>query len=55
MARKLTGYAFYRNLLKGLKRQVREIEGPEPPDLRRYYRSYASVLERARPSPCAPE
>lgn len=52
MARKLTGYAFYRNLLKGLKRQVREIEGPEPPDLRRYYRSYAGVLEHAQPESC---
>ena len=55
MARKLTGFAFYRNLLKGLKRQVREIEGPEPRDLRRYYRSYASVLERARPEPSSRE
>ncbi len=55
MARKLTGFAFYRRLLKGLKRQVRDIEGPEPPDLRRYYRSYAGVLERARPEPCAKE
>ena len=37
---------FYFKLLKNIKRSIREVQGPEDPEIRRYYRSYASFLEK---------
>jgi len=51
MVRKLVGYRSYVTLLKAVKRQIREIQGPEDEELKRYYRNYASTLEKSRPRP----
>jgi len=37
---------FYFKLLKNIKRSIREVQGPEDPEIRKYYRSYASFLEK---------
>jgi len=42
-------YPFYERLLKAIKRQIREVQGPEPPSIHRYYRAYALEMERSRP------
>ncbi len=52
MKKRPTGFAFYRELLRGIKRQIREVQGPEDAAVRRYYRSYAAILERSHPAPC---
>lgn len=52
MRRRPTDLAFYTQVLKGIKRQIREVQGPEPEDLKRYYRAYASEMEKVWPDPC---
>lgn len=49
MAKKLAAYRFYSDLLKAIKRQIRELQGPEDLEIRAYYRGYASFLERCEP------
>jgi hypothetical protein len=50
--RKPTDFAFFTKVLRGIKRQIREVQGPEPEDLRRYYRAYAAEMEKVRPARC---
>lgn len=47
-SKKLVGLNFYLRLLKSIKRSIREVQGPEDKEIRCYYRSYASYLERCR-------
>lgn len=49
MVKRLAGYRFYADLLKAIKRQIRELQGPEDAEIRAYYRGYASFLERCQP------
>lgn len=37
-----------RRLLASIKRLIREVQGPEDPEIRAYYRPYSDELERAR-------
>ncbi|NMB99563.1 MAG: ChaN family lipoprotein [Thermoanaerobaculaceae bacterium] len=46
---KLVGLNFYLKLLKSIKRSIREVQGPEDKEIKSYYRSYASYLEKCRP------
>ena len=46
---KLVGLPFYLKLLKSIKRSIREVQGPEDKEIRSYYRSYASYLEKCHP------
>lgn len=43
---KLVKLSFYLKLLKSIKRSIREVQGPEDKEIKKYYRSYASFLER---------
>lgn len=54
MRRRPTDMAFYIRVLRGIKRQIRQVQGPEPEDLKRYYRAYASEIEKAKPAHCEP-
>lgn len=54
MAKRLTGYRFFAGLLKAIKRQIREVQGPEDAELKRYYRGYARTLEKSRFHPSDP-
>lgn len=45
---KLVKLSFYLKLLKSIKRSIREVQGPEDKEIKKYYRSYASFLERSR-------
>lgn len=47
--------AFYERVLRGIKRQIREVQGPEDEEVKRYYRAYASEIERASPAESGPE
>lgn len=44
--KKLIGLPFYLKLLKNIKRSIREVQGPEDKEIKSYYRSYASYLEK---------
>jgi len=47
----LVSEAFYLKLLKNIKRSIREVQGEEDAEVRSYYRSYASFLEKAKAFP----
>ena len=47
---KIAGFRFYEKLLKAVKRNVREVQGPEPKDLKAYYRRYAREIESSKPA-----
>lgn len=46
--RPLVSDNFYLRMLKNIKRSIREVQGPEDPEVRSYYRSYANFLERSK-------
>lgn len=46
--KRLVGLSFYLKLLKSIKRSIREVQGPEDSEIKNYYRSYASYLEKCR-------
>jgi len=45
---RLVGLNFYLKLLKSIKRSIREVQGPEDKEIKSYYRSYSSYLEKCR-------
>jgi hypothetical protein len=50
-AKPLVSDAFYLKLLKNIKRSIREVQGSEDAEVKSYYRSYASFLERSKAFP----
>ncbi len=46
--KQLVSDAFYLKMLKNIKRSIREVQGTEDREVRSYYRSYASFLERSK-------
>ena len=49
MSKRIDNYHFYAGLLRSIKRQIREVQGPESREIKTYYRQYAGVFKGTAP------